>query len=149
MRVRHPFLLGFFLLAILAIGLLAWIGSKAIPLYRYNQRSYRIREKIWALNERRPATVSPRLWKESVGWAVTAHCNVCFSEEHASYEAMCQFEERLDEKLKGDVNLGTIEWIGDRLAETGPHGQRYMGYWREQWKALQESGKQEAQPLGR
>ena len=56
---------------------------------------------------------------------------------------MCQFEEQLDEKLKGDVDLSTIEWIGDRLAETSPHGQQYMKNWREQWKALQEWGKQE------
>lgn len=144
MRVRHSLLFGFLPLAILAIGLLVWVGSRAIPLYRYGQCSQRINEKITALRQRRPATVSPRLWEESVGWAVTAHGNICFSEEHASYQAMCRFEEQLDDKLQRDVDLGTIEWIGDRLAETGPHGKRYMLKWREQWQALQEWGKQEA-----
>ena len=105
---------------------------------RYNHCSLRIRQKIEALNDRRPAAVNPKLWEESVGWLVTAHCNICFSEESTSYEAMCQFEEQLDEKLKGDVDLGTIEWIGDRLAETGPNGQRYMKNWKIQWNGFQE-----------
>jgi hypothetical protein len=52
----------------------------------------------------------------------------------------------LDKKFEGDVDLGTVGWIGDRLAETGPHGQRYMANWKEQWKALQESGKKGTQP---
>ncbi len=143
---RRPLLFGCVTLAVLAICLLAWVGWRVFPLYRYGQRSQRIWEKLYALKQRRPPNVTPRLWEESVGWAVTAHSNICFSEGHASYEAMCRFEEQLDEKLKGEVDLATIQWIGDRLAETGPHGQRYMGEWRKQWKTLQEWWKQETPP---
>ena len=139
--MRRPLLFGCLPLLILVIGLLVWIGSKAVPLVRYSKHSRSINEEIKALRDRRPATVSPQLWEECVAWASIAHCNICFSEEHASYQAMCRFEEQLDEKLKGNVDLDTIEWIGDRLAETGPHGQRYMTNWREQWKALQRPGK--------
>lgn len=56
---------------------------------------------------------------------------------------MCHFDEQLDEKLKGNVDLGTIEWIGERLAETGPHGQQYMAKWRKQWQDMQEQGKRD------
>jgi hypothetical protein len=145
MRIRHKQLIGFLPLLILGIGLLAWFGPKAISMARYNHCSLRIRQKIEALDGRRPAAVKPKLWEESVGWLATAHCNICFSEEHASYEAMCRFEKQLDEKLKVDVDLGTIEWIGDRLAETGTHGQRYMTDWKIQWNALQEGGEREKQ----
>jgi hypothetical protein len=145
MKVRHPLLFGCLPLAILTVCLLAWIGWKGVPMYKYGQRSQRIWHRLYALKGRRPPSVSPRLWEESVGWAITAHCNVCFSEGHASYEAMCRFEEQLDEKLEGEIDLGTIEWIGDRLSETGPHGQRYMANWRLQWRELQEWGEQEAQ----
>ena len=148
MRVRHPLLFGLLPLLILIVGFGAWVGPTWVAMYRYSQRSHRIWEKLCNLERRRPTTVSPRLWEESVGWAVTAHGNICYSEEHASYDAMCRFEKELDEKLEGDVDLGTIQWIGDRLAETGLHGQRYMTKWREQWKALQEWGNGERQPSG-
>jgi len=49
---------------------------------------------------------------------------------------MLRFEQDLDEKLKGRVDLKTLKWIGERAAQTGPNGERYMVYvkWREQWK---------------
>jgi hypothetical protein len=122
-------------LLILAIGSLLWMASVVVPLARYNQRSQRINGKINSLELRRPANVSVESWRNCIAWASIAHCNICFSEEHTTYEAMCRFEEQLDNKLKGDVDQNTIAWIGDRLTETGPHGQQYMTKWWEQWKA--------------
>jgi hypothetical protein len=49
---------------------------------------------------------------------------------------MCRFDEQLTERLKGDVDLKTFEWIGDRLAETGPFGQHYMVKWRKQFPVV-------------
>ncbi len=54
----------------------------------------------------------------------------------------CQQGIVVGEKLKEDVDLTTIEWIGERLAETGPHGQQYMKKWREQWKRMLEHAEQ-------
>jgi hypothetical protein len=103
---------------------------------RYNRRSHRMNEKICSWEKRRPANLSAELWSECIAWASIAQGNICFSEEHTSYEAMCRFEKQLDEKLSEDVDLTTLKWIGDRLAETGPHGQRYMSRWTEQWNAI-------------
>jgi hypothetical protein len=102
----------------------------------YNSRSRRINEKICSLEKRRPADVSVDLWMNCVAWASIAHCNICFSEEHCSYEAMCKFEEQLDGKLTGEINLSTFEWIGERLSDTGPHGKGYMNKWKKQWEAI-------------
>jgi hypothetical protein len=143
MRVRHPLLFGLLPTLIVVVGLLVWIAPKWVARNKYIHCSRRINEKIKSLDERRPATIDPRLWDDCVAWASIAHCNICFSEEHASYEAMCRFEGQLDQKLKGEVDLATIEWIGDRLAETGPHGQRYMRDWREQWKARIQQAQEE------
>lgn len=146
MKIRRPLLLGCLPILIITAGISAWFVARAIPLIRYNHRSQGINEKIKALAGRRPANVSPELWQECVAWASIAEGNICFSEKHASYETMCRFERQLDEKLKNDIDLATIEWIGDRLAETGPHGQQYMAKWREQWKAMQKQLKQERLP---
>lgn len=137
MKMRHPLLLGLLPQLILIVSFLVWGAPKWVAIKSYNQCSQRIGGKICSLEKRRPATVNPQLWEECVGWASTAQGNICYSEEHASYGAMCRFEQQLDEKLKEDVDLATIMWIGDRLAETGPHGQQYMANWRKQWAALQ------------
>jgi hypothetical protein len=110
-----------------------WIASEIIPRSRYGYASERIRSKIASLRERRPADVDAKQWDECVGWAVTAHCNICFSEGHTSFQEMRRFEADLDEKLKGDVGPDTLKWTLDRLAATGPTGERYIVRFREQW----------------
>jgi hypothetical protein len=129
-------------LLILAVGMAAWFAWTAIPLMRYNQRSHKINEKIKSLEAQRPPDVGADLWNECVAWASIAHCNICFSEEHTTYEAMSGFEQQLDEKLKEPVDLPTIVWIGERLAETGPHGQQYMKKWREKWTRMIQHAEQ-------
>jgi hypothetical protein len=142
MRIRRRTLLLGLLAVVLVGGPLTWFLWNAVPMMRYIQRSRRIiNQKIIALEGRRPANVAPELWSECVAWASIAYCNTCFSEEHASYQAMCRFEQQLDEKLKGDVDLTTFVWIADRLAETGPRGKEYISRWREQLnRSLQQAG---------
>lgn len=143
---QRSFQLGCLVLLILVIGFLVWFVSNAVPQIRYNRRSYRINEKIISLQQRRPENVSEQAWADCVAWASIAHCNICFSEGHTSYQAMCRFEDQLDEKLQGEVDLDTIEWIGERLAETGPHGRQYMNKWWETWKSMHEAWGQEFSP---
>ncbi len=141
-KSRRIALFGCLPLLILAVGMVAWFAWTAIPLMRYNQRSSRINEKITSLRAQRPPDVRADLWDECIAWASIAHCNICFSEEDATYEAMCRFEQQLDEKLQEDVDLTTIVWIGERLAETGPHGQQYMKKWRKQWEQMIQHAEQ-------
>lgn len=136
---RRTKLLGCLIPIIVGIGLFAWFASMAIPLMRYGQRSRNINHKICALENRRPPNVDPELWHECIAWASIAHGNICFSEGLTSYSAMCRFDEQLDEKLKGEVSMDTIHWIGERLAETGPHGERYMMKWRKQWQEMRDN----------
>lgn len=136
--------IGCLILLVVGIGMFVWIVSNAVPLMKYSQRSRRINDTIRSLEQRRPANVDAELWQECIAWASTAHGNICFSEGHTSYSSMCRFEEQLDEKLKEEVDIDTIEWIGERLAETGPNGQQYMTKWQKQWQAiLDHFGKKE------
>ena len=101
---------------------------------RYNHKSGQIQEKINTLRSQKPDSISEEMWNECLDWAGIAHVNICFSERHAPYEALCRFEKQLDEKLKQQIDLSTIEWIGKRLEETGPHGHRYMNTSTQWWK---------------
>ena len=129
---------GCFAVLVLVAGALAWSAAEIFPLSRYSLRSRRINEKICSLRDRRPADVSEKVWEECVAWASIAHCNICFSEGHTTYEAMLRYEEDLDEKLKGQVDLDTLKWIGERLEKTGPQGQQYFVKvkWWEQWESM-------------
>ena len=141
-RAKRTFLFGCLPLLILFIGVVVWVAWTAIPQMRYNQRSRRINQKIADLRAQQPPDVRADLWNECIAWASIAHCNICFSEGHTTYEAMVRYEEDLEEKLEGDVDLTTIEWIGERLAETGPHGQQYMEKWRKQWQSMIQHAEQ-------
>ena len=39
---------------------------------------------------------------------------------------MKQFGERLDDKLKNDVDLLILDWIWGQLEQTGPAGKQYV-----------------------
>ena len=109
---------------------LAWFAWAIFPISRYGHSSERIRKKIRSLSDCKPANINAEHWDECVTWAVTAHSNICFSEGHTSYKEMRRFETELDEKVKGGVGPDTMRWIFDRLAATGPTGERYINNYR-------------------
>jgi hypothetical protein len=47
---------------------------------------------------------------------------------------MRKFGQQLEEKLRGDIDATILEWIWDRLAETGPYGKYYTDRFREQFR---------------
>ncbi len=98
------------------------------------------------MRTRKPDGISEHLWEECTAWASTAQGNICFSEGHASYTWMSQFEKQLDEKLKEEVNLSTIEWIGHCLAESGPYGEEYFAnmQWWQRWEDLVQAVERES-----
>lgn len=136
--------IGNIVLAVIVVGVLSWAVSEIIPKSRYGCAARRINEKICSLRERRPVAVSEKLWEDRVAWASIAHCNICFSEGHTKYSEMLRFENELDEKLKGPVDLDALNWIGERAAQTGPHGEQYMikVKWREQWENIIQTAHQ-------
>lgn len=133
---------------ILATGMAIDFYSKA----RFYRVYHRINEKVISLFDRRPPEVSPESWEKAVAWAGIAAGNILFSETYTSYEAMCKFETQLDEKLKGEIGIETMHWIGKRLEETGPSGDRYMNTsikWWKQWDRTMEKIERERKKLFR
>ena len=129
LRLRLPVLIP----AMILLNVLACFLAEVVPRQRYISRHRQIWHKLSTLYDRRPADVDVKSWGECMDWIGIAFANVCFSEGHANYTSMCRFEERVDEALRGQPDFATFVWIGDRLAETGPHGERYMKEWRSQW----------------
>jgi hypothetical protein len=137
---RMKWLVVFSLLAAVAfcIALPAlWIW----PQFVYGRERSAGHEVVTQLVDRRPADVPPAVWEEATTWAITAYANVCFSESHVPLDELRRFRVDSEERFEGEVNLATIDWVWQRLGETGPHGRQYRDrfepQYRENLKAVQ------------
>lgn len=93
--------------------------------YHYFREHRAGREQLLQLQHRRPADVDPQAWDWATGWAVTAYCNVCFAPGYVSSEELRRFNADVAERLRGPVDLATVDWVWHRLGCTGPHGLSY------------------------
>lgn len=125
-----------FLLVILFMAWLSIVVRDWVSVSIYLRRASSINDKICALQQRRPVDVAAKPWQSAIGWASIAHCNICATPSHCSYEAMCNYEKELDAKLQGHVDLQTIAWIFEKLSDTGPHGRRYIIRFKPEWKYI-------------
>jgi hypothetical protein len=51
-----------------------------------------------------------------------------------SLEELRRFNADVAERLRGPVDLGTVDWVWERLGQTGPHGQRYRERFEPQYR---------------
>lgn len=124
----------FALIGVLAIA--APVGLRFWRLVSYARQQRIGAELIGSLNERRPETVPKKTWDDATGWAITAYHNVCFSETCVTFEELVRFNHDARMKLAGNVDLHSIDWVWKRLAETGPHGQRYFDKFEPEYMSL-------------
>ena len=117
-------LVAFALTGVLAIA--APVGLRIWRLVSFARQQRIGAELIGSLKERCPEMVPKKTWDDATGWAITAYHNVCFSESHVTIVEMVRFNHDARMKLAGNVDLQSVDWVWKRLAETGPHGQRYV-----------------------
>lgn len=145
-KQRRRLLVGGGLTVVLVLAALAWVAISINPVRQYNQAVRRISQKLSDLDQRRPADVSPLVWRESVSWGGTAFVNIGFSESHTPYAEMLRFEHDLDERLAQPVDLGFFEWLWTRLGETGPHGADYVARHKSNWDELVQANRNIGHP---
>jgi hypothetical protein len=100
-------------------------------LVEYARVRREMNDAITGPQYRVPNGISPDVWECAWGWTLTAYGNVCFSEEHVRIEEMHRLREEVLPKLCGPVGPQTLVWIWERLAQTGPHGKRYVARFRQ------------------
>ena len=114
---------------------LTWVAVRTWQLERYYHEQSSGHELLVQLKrDRRPENLDSKVWEEAVGWAITAHANVCFSESHVPIDELRRFRADLEKRLDGEVDLATVDWIWQRLAETGPHGRQYREKFEPQYR---------------
>jgi hypothetical protein len=139
-RVQSLVVIGVLAAVSLGIALLAF---RAWSLFVYAHERSEAYDLVAQLPERRPEKVDTEAWEVATSWAITAYANVCFSAEHVPIDELRRFRVDVEKRLAADVDLMTIDWIWQRLAETGSHGQQYRNrfepiYREEVYAALDE-----------
>lgn len=86
-----------------------------------------VEELIRSLETRRPADMTRAQWDEAVWWTDCLHGNSLLSLE-ADVPTIDAFEDRLRDKLAGDVDMQTIHWIWDEYAHLCPGGAHYQRF---------------------
>jgi hypothetical protein len=129
-RRRLHWLVAVALVAACVIPAALWVSRQSD--YFRDQRAGR--QQVVQLQQRRPADVDAETWEWATNWAITAYCNVCFSQEHVSPEELRRFNADMAERLRGPVNLATVDWVWERLGQTGPHGLRYREQFEPQYR---------------
>ena len=118
-----------------ALNCITLLAVRVWSLHEYAQERKSVRETLdWLREDRRPDKVGAKVWEVATGWAITAYENVCFSEEHTSFCELRRFRVDFEKRLAGDVDLATTDWIWQRLAGTGPHGQHYRRKFEPQYR---------------
>jgi hypothetical protein len=107
---------------------------RATPHLIFMSQFRKMEHLLDTLPERRPEAVSDKTWDAAVRWTGIASANVCFSTSHVPLPEMKRFVKCLEKRMSEPVDLDTIEWIWDRLDETGPHGKRYVANWRPEYR---------------
>ena len=72
-----------------------------------------------------PNSLDPNVWNCAHGWVVTAYVNICIRDS-TSTDEMYRLRHDLEQKFKDRIDLGTLDWIWNRLGETCPYGKRYI-----------------------
>lgn len=83
-------------------------------------------ELLQRWGEMTPEGMNKRAWEWAFTTTYNGFGNVCFSPENVSLEEMRRLNSDLQRKLQEPPSLEALEWIWNRLGETGPRGRQYI-----------------------
>ena len=95
-----------------------------------HRRWYRaIEYRILCLAERRPENVNPKQWAACLNWTWNLHDN-WGPDSYFDARSRETFLAEFDKKLKGQVDLSTIDWIWDQYALHTKGGRSWSDHYR-------------------
>ncbi|NQT35958.1 MAG: hypothetical protein HQ581_00625 [Planctomycetes bacterium] len=111
--------------ALISILLSAYRGI-IVPHHRFVSTHKRIETSVDRLSNRSPAGVTPAKWDDSVWWAHEAvGCGLALPEYIQDMPRYHRFADELEERLDGEVDMATIDWIWDEYVAISVDGQDF------------------------
>jgi hypothetical protein len=114
---------------ILVGGVLFW-ALVIDPARRHLAFSQAVRAEFEALAKKRPPNVTRKQWENVVAWTLNAKANCIDFAHRIPQGERDRFLAELRERVRGPVDLATIDWIWDEIIRLTPGGQRYSDNWR-------------------
>lgn len=125
---RHQFSLRPFLVVVTVLCVLlscyVWF-RKAVVEPR--ERAGQIKTIIDSLAAKCPSSITSDQWEIAMWWTHNLTGNSSLKEE-AKLDDLRRFQNELEEKSRGDVDMTTIFWIWDQHAKLTPAGERYQRF---------------------
>ncbi len=122
-------------IAVLLAGF-AWFDEHYREPFRRNRL---LREQLKGLALRRPPELTPKQWESAVAWTINLHGNSLLPFE-ADARTIRSFQQRLETKLQGKVDLDTIHWIWNEYAGLCPHGKSYQRFHAQMMEEIEAGG---------
>jgi hypothetical protein len=135
-RSRLFFGLGAFALC---ASVVIWVSVNVVPRVLYGGQRRTGDELFRQLSNRRPSNIDVQTREIATNWATTAYRNICFGEAQTPLQELKRFCKDLEARLQGRVDLTTIDWIWERLGQTGPYGNEYRLRFEPQYHAELEA----------
>jgi hypothetical protein len=84
-----------------------------------------VRADIYQLASKRPDDVPRGQWEFLIGWTVNLHANCGADYTQVNEGEREAFAEELEKKLKGHVDMSTIDWMWDTYETLTKSGKLY------------------------
>ena len=117
------------LLAVLLLSVLLAITAPFLHFVtgwrKHVSLSTQVREKIQSLKPKRPPDVPADQWDRAVDWTSNLIAQVYFAPNKGDPDSLQRLCESLDGKIKGQVNLTTLQWVWEECEKAPRSGAEY------------------------
>jgi hypothetical protein len=96
----------------------------------HNDWYKKVRADIYGLASKRPADVTRGQWEFIIGWTVNLHANCVADFTQVTAIGQDSFASEFEEKLRGSVDISTIDWVWDQYAKFTKSGKLYSDKYR-------------------
>jgi hypothetical protein len=112
--------------AVFGVVLMAAYRFVLLPSLRFNETRDRIQMLVQELAQHQPTGVSIRQWSFVVGWTGTAVGNIFFVPSSVKdNQKYYDFADEFEQRLQGNVDMSTINWVWDQYEELSEIGRGY------------------------
>jgi hypothetical protein len=115
------------------------VGRKMVEWREFGAQREEMYRIVEGWKVRPPPGVNAHAWREACTLSTIAIGNVCFTPDHVATDEMRALRADLIAKANAPVDSETLQWLLDRLAATGSHGNRYIRQMQPLWDEALDS----------
>lgn len=123
-----------FILLIAAVACVTPILIQESRRQMYINETENVRQLLQQMRTRRPDEVPEKQWNQAVEWAEIVTSNVACVDYFFPLEDLKPFRVELEQKMKGPVDLNTIDWIWTDLKSGNSSGAKYAATWEAKYR---------------